>query len=166
MEKILKFPKVIQKYDYDCGASALQSVFKYYGIKESYKKILELLEIETESGADIPQIVKIAKEYNLDVEAKENMKILDLKKSINMENPILVEIQMQRDNDLSWRKSNKWGHYVVCIGYDENNLYFNDPLYERRRFLSFKEMNERWHGYATKKRIFNKWGMICRGVIK
>lgn len=164
MNKILNVPKVIQKYDYDCGACALQSVLKFYGINKSNKKIIELLKIKPELGADIPKIVNVAKIYGINVVSKENMRISDLKRALDKKYIILVEIQIYKDENISWRKSNIYGHYCVVIGYDDKNLYLVDPLYKKRKQLSYKEMNERWHGFATVSKIYNHWGMICKGV--
>lgn len=164
---ILEFPEFRQVYSYDCGASALQSIIQYYGIDEQEGMVMKLLGITPEgNGADIPDLIRVAEFYGLDVISKEGLTIIDLVGAINEGYPVLVEIQAFPDDpyDLSWRDSNEFGHYCVAIGYDKYNLYFEDPLSTKRTYLSFKEMEQRWHGYGENDKIYYRWGMICKGV--
>jgi len=42
--------------------------------------------------------------------------------------PVLVAIQAYRsDERIAWEDCWDDGHYVVVIGYDQNNIYFEDP---------------------------------------
>jgi uncharacterized protein YvpB len=38
------------------------------------------------------------------------------------------------------------GHFIVAIGYDDQNFYFEDPsLAGRRGFIPIAEFDQRWH---------------------
>lgn len=117
--KILEFPELRQTYNYDCGASALQSVLQYYGIDEREGQIMKLLNIKND-GADIPELIKVAEHFGITVEAKEGMTILDLVNAIDNKYPVLVEVQAFPDEpyDLNWRAGNEYGHYCVCFTKD------------------------------------------------
>lgn len=56
----------------------------------------------------------------------------------------------------NWRKD--WGdeHYVVAIGYDKTNIYFEDPYVLERTFLPFDELISRWHGVVIGKKYINQ----------
>ena len=36
-------------------------------------------------------------------------------------------------------------NYVVCIGYSSDRIIFEDPSSYTRTYLSFNELEERWH---------------------
>lgn len=170
--KLLEFPELRQTYDFDCGSCALHSILLYYGNNIDEGTILKMLKnIEkkpegADSGADIPDLIKIAEHYGIEVESRENMTIIDLVNAINSEWPILVEVQAYPDDpdELNWKEDDEYGHYCVVIGYDKENIYFEDPGSYKRTYMSFKEMDKRWHGYGEKDKIYNHWGMICKGI--
>jgi len=56
---------------------------------------------------------------------------------------------------IDWEKDWKDGHYVVAIGYDKNKLYFEDPSSPLRTYLSYDELNKRWHNQQKKEKYFH-----------
>ena len=59
-------------------------------------------------------------------------------------------------------KKAKWeddwndGHWVVPIGYDSKYIHFEDPACQYRTFLSYDELNKRWHDIDTPdKKLFH-----------
>jgi uncharacterized protein len=63
--------------------------------------------------------------------------------------PVIVDIQAWReDRDTAW--PDRWddGHYVVVIGMDERNVYFEDPSLEGQQGrIPRKEFVDRWRDY-------------------
>ena len=46
----------------------------------------------------------------------------------------------------SCRKDCKDGHWLIAIGYDTENFYFEDPsLNNERGFINIKSLDSRWH---------------------
>ncbi len=50
--KILDFPELVQTYDYDCGAKALQAVLAYYGIEKHEDVLMIAAKTNKEHGSN------------------------------------------------------------------------------------------------------------------
>jgi len=167
----IDFPELRQTYNFDCGASALQQVLCYYGVEEREDNLMKQLKTVTteqqEHGTKLSNLKKVAEYYGLDAEVKKNMKIDDLKKLIDDKTPVILLIQAWRDFSVNkeWKKDFSDGHYVSCIGYDDRCLYFEDPSSFTRTYLSYEELEERWHDVDddNKTKIYNT-GVIIYGV--
>ncbi len=143
--KELIFPRLRQTYDYDCGASALQSVLVYYGIEIREEFIIKYAHTNNNDGTSIKNIEKTVKKYKLRCISK-TMTISDIKKFIDKKIPVIVVMQAwTRRKGIDWKKDWNDGHYVVVIGYDKNKLIFEDPSSFERTYLPFKEFDKRWH---------------------
>lgn len=139
---IKNFPNLRQAHDFDCGATALQAVLAYYGIDERAGKIMKQVGT-TETGTPIEKIKETAKKYGLKTEMAE-MKIEDVKKYLGKKIPVILLLQAYGD-----------GHYVVAIGCDKNKIYFEDPESIYRTFLTYEELEKRWHDVIAGKEYVN-----------
>lgn len=160
--KILSFPEFRQTFEYDCGAKALQSVLVYYGV-EIREELLMKKAGTNKNGTPIDGIKKTAEEYGLKVEAGE-MNIDQIKKYINKKIPVIILLQAwsgKKKNN--YKKDWNDGHYVVAIGYDKNHLYFEDPYSVLRTYLSFKEINDRWHDETSRHKRLVHMGIAIYG---
>lgn len=147
---ILDFPELRQVYNYDCGASALQSVLTYYGYEEREDTLMAKLgtvstDIEN-NGTDIKAIVTIAKKYDVEAEVDYDIDILTLKGIVKRGMPVIVLLQAyNEDKSHDYRNTYTDGHYVVCIGWSNDRLIFEDPSSYYRTSLTEDELMERWH---------------------
>lgn len=148
---ILDFPELRQLYTYDCGASCAQSVLTYYGYTEREDKLLKKLKATStdifDNGVKIKSLLALFSEYKLDSEKIDGMKAKDLPDLIDQGIPVIVLLQAYKDKDNKspYTIDYKDGHYVVAIGYHGNNIIFEDPSSYTRTFLSFEELEDRWH---------------------
>ena len=75
-----------------------------------------------------------------------------------------ISIQAYGDPQTYYRDDN--GHYVVAVGYDKANFYFEDPVLQGRAgFLPAKEFDRRWHddeGTTAKPDPHAHLGLIVR----
>jgi ABC-type bacteriocin/lantibiotic exporter with double-glycine peptidase domain len=96
--KKLKFPELRQAHDWDCGASAIQSVLAYYGIDVSEEVIIKLAKTNEEGTS--PAEMKVAlKKYGLD--AKDGkMTIGDIKKYLDKGIPVILLVQAWTDKKI------------------------------------------------------------------
>jgi sialate O-acetylesterase len=138
-------PGVQQHDNYSCGAAALMAVCSSFGVGpeelEDYKKKLGTNE---ENGTNVYEMLKMARELGLTAEIRHNMKLDELRKCLDDGAPVICSIQAYGDPDSYYRDDN--GHYVVAVGYDEGNFYFEDPVLPGRDgFLPVKEFDRRWH---------------------
>jgi predicted double-glycine peptidase len=160
-------PDTTQQTDHSCGTSALQAVCHYYGVgredEEEYNDDTDL----KNSGADPYQLVDAARKYGLKVIECQPMTIKQLKHALDRHRPVIIMMQAwgKGRGPGGYRKSYKriWkdGHWVVAIGYDRTGVFFEDPsLQAVRGYLSFSELEERWHDIGPKKKHIERYGMI------
>jgi hypothetical protein len=153
--KILDFPDSRQSVEFSCGASALQSILLYYGIDRIENKIKKSIGSSPKSGSSITKIKEYIKDNGLKY-ASGKMSIEDIKSYINKNIPVLITIQAWKNKKVDYKKSWKNGHYVVAIGYDGDDIIFDDPsIHSRRGKLSSKELLKRWHDIDGNKKIEN-----------
>ena len=141
----IRIPGVQQHDNYSCGAAALMAVCSYHGVGpeelEEYKKKLGTNE---ENGTNVHDIQKMARDLGLEAEIRHEMTLDELRKRLDEGSPVIVSIQAYGDPDTYYRDDN--GHYVVAVGHDDGNFYFEDPVLPGRRgFLPVKEFDRRWH---------------------
>lgn len=148
----LDFPELRQVYNYDCGVSCLQQVLIYYGIEKREDELINLLDSKRtsiiEHGTKLSKMVEVAEYYGLEAEVIRNAKIKDIKKLIDKGIPPILLMQAWRDfsvDNLDWLKDFKDGHYVVAVGYNDNLIFFEDPASIVRTYLTYNELEKRWH---------------------
>ena len=143
--KILDFPELKQTFKYDCGASALESIFSYYGLDILEEEIIKIAKTTEKTGTPVLEIIKTINHFGLKPKLK-YLTIKDLKRLVSRKIPVILRIQAWADNkNIEWKNSWKNGHYVVAVGYDKNKIYFEDPWSIKRTYLTFKELDDRWH---------------------
>jgi len=92
------------------------------------------------------------------------MTLLDLKRYIDKKIPVIVLMQSwTRYKDINWKEDWKDSHYVVVIGYDAKNIYFEDPLSIFRTYLPYQEFLDRWHGVNGEKKKYVHVGVAIYG---
>ena len=168
--KLLDFPELRQTFMYDCGALSLQSVLVYYGLDINESSVMQRLGTTEKSGTSIENMITGAKSYGIEVVHKVGMSIEDLKSSINCGYPTIISLQawvseerLRKEPNFSYKDVYDEGHYVVCIGYDDQDLkvYFEDPADPRRTWLSWDTLSERWHDQDDNGKKYERWGMTC-----
>lgn len=159
--KTLDFPKLRQTYDYDCGAKALQSILVYYGIEISEHILIEHAKTNEEVGTLSKDILAVLKRYHLHYDQKP-MNIEDLKDYIHRNIPVIILLQAWSDDPVDYKTNNEHGHWVIAIGYDKEKIIFEDPLSFRHTWLTFDELNERWHSEEGNK-ILKNYGIAVYG---
>jgi predicted double-glycine peptidase len=171
MEKVAKshiyinLPSSRQQTDYTCGAASLRSIAKYYGkdLKDE-SEFEKLCRSGKNKGAHPDDIVNAAKELGFDAVAKEHMTIRELIGYIVKKIPVICAIQAWGE-EKDYKKLRD-GHYVVAIGFDKNNIYFEDPsAVGTRPFIPRKEFLKRWidkEAYINNP-IKKRLGIIIKG---
>ena len=140
----INLPSTRQQTDYTCGAAALRAIAKYYGRDLNNENEFEILcRSGRIKGAHPEDIVKAARALGLYATMEEFMSIDELIDYINRKIPVICAIQAWGDQ--KHYDKLKDGHYVVAIGHDDNNIYFQDPVIAgSRAHLSKEEFYQRW----------------------
>ena len=149
--RMLAMPDVRQHTVYACGAAALQAILAYYGINARQDTLMQKLGTDPEIGTRWWEIERIAREYGLTAGEREHMTITDLERSIDRGIPVMIALQAWVDEPVGgledWAKRTKDGHYIVTTGYDEQNLYFEDPGIFGIGYIPIAELDARWHDF-------------------
>jgi predicted double-glycine peptidase len=149
-DKLLaSIPDVRQSTGYTCGASALQAVLAYWGTSEREDRLAERLHSTPEAGTHPLDILRVAREFGLSADLREGLELADLERALAEGASVIVDLQAWRDlSDLSWTETWEDGHYMVLLGMDAANLYFEDPsLLGTRGVIPRAEFVDRWHDY-------------------
>lgn len=154
----IPLPDYVQENEYSCAAAALRSLFNYYFIDSFDEKLIRKGLNLTSNGTDPYQIIKFLKKYkkyNLNFKEFRKMKLKELIKCIENKKPVLMMLQAWTENKkLPYKNAKKDGHWVVAIGYDRENIYFEDPsLNNVRGYIDKVELEDRWHdieNYSSK----------------
>ena len=142
--KILEFPTARQTYNYDCGAKAMHAVLTYYGIDTNENKILQIAKTTPKRGTPVHGMIRVAQHFKLKARIEE-LSIPKLKKYIDREIPVILLLQAWGGQVADLKRDWKDGHYVVAIGYDKERIYFEDPSSILRLYISYQDLEERWH---------------------
>ena len=144
MRKIIYTPDVLQYSDYDCGDMCVQGVLAYYGQDINEVKLLKKLKTKKSSGTETEHIIEFFKNRGFKVDAG-NMTIDTLRTYIRKKIPVIILAQAWKTEDVSYERTEAYGHYMIVIGYDEKNIYFEDPAVFGKGFIPVKEFKKRWH---------------------
>jgi ABC-type bacteriocin/lantibiotic exporter with double-glycine peptidase domain len=158
------FPESRQCSDYDCGANAIGSVLAYYGIDLNESDIIKIAGTTKKAGTPISGMKKLFRKFKLKYK-EGKMDINSLKQHIKKKVPVIIALQAWEDKKIkNWKNVWAFGHYAIPVGYDKKRIYFEDPASIFRAYISFEELEEKWHDedYKTKKKYVH-WGIAVFG---
>lgn len=145
--KNIDFQNIQQPDGSTCGHTCLAMMLQFLGIEASVEEIKKQAEDKENSEGLSPNgMIEIAKHFGAKAIVKRNTSIRDVVSMINDNQPVIVELQAwPEDPDKNLGKSWDDGHYVVAVGHTTNHMIFEDPSSPIRTFLSFDELEKRWH---------------------
>jgi predicted double-glycine peptidase len=148
---VIPVPNMHQPNGWTCGASAMQAVCAYYGTGPTdLKTYIDHLGTTKRNGTEPEPIRDYARELGLQVDMKIDMTMAELKDALDKRWPVICEIQAWSENSDPkpevYYNENKNGHYVVAVGYDTKNIYFEDPsTIHALGYIPTDEFDKRWH---------------------
>lgn len=151
---------VQQTKTFSCGNAALRSIFQYYKVgPEDEGRFIKMMKSNYNDGTLPENIVATAMAFGLCVKQQHNLTIAKLKKLLDQERPVVIP--MQAWGSKHYYSKRESGHYVVAIGYDEENIFFEDPVLKGRRgYLPYDEFNERWHDKDANGDEYDHYGIV------
>ncbi|HVC95256.1 MAG TPA: C39 family peptidase [Pirellulales bacterium] len=145
----IPIPTVAQPDESSCGAAALMSVCRYFGVgPDSIDEYVDALGTNERTGTYYKDIVAYARRMGLDASSEFDMTAEQLQDLVGKRIPVICSIQAHASDPSVYDDpdSNDDGHYVVAVGFDRDNVYFMDPsIKDRRGFLSWRDFEKRWH---------------------
>lgn len=148
-------PRVSQSSTQDCGKGAMQSIGKYYG---------DDIDVVThpDYGAPPADLVKAALSNNYKVITKYGMTVDNVRSYLDDGKAVIVCLQAY-GSDKFYKRAES-GHYSVVIGYDDNNIYLQDPMMThregKRSSLTIPEFETRWMDEDKDGFHYNRFGMV------
>ena len=155
-QSMLQIPSKKQETLYDCGPAALYAIIKYFKIKpSSYEDLVKDCKTTNYYGTDPKNIIKVASDYGLKTKEYNDMTLKQLESVLDKEKPVIINIQAWCNDNLIHDLS--CGHYVIAIGYDENNIYYKDPFFHAKNTskMAKHEFLKRWKDKKSNGKILN-----------
>lgn len=158
-------PPAFQTQSCSCGAAALKSVLKYWGVFNGPEQtLIQQLKTNYSQGTRAKEISKIARLYGLTARIERKMSINSLSRYVSEEIPVICPIQAWAIRKREYRYEEMLsGHYVVVVGVSEGHVIFQDPLlWGYRGALPEKDFHNRWKDWdwdGTKSRMVIRLGI-------
>lgn len=149
--RMLEIADVMQATSYTCGVACALAILDYYGIAEPEDRVASQFGATEEGGTSPSQLLTGFASYGLEAVLKEQTTLDDLRRNLEQGLPTMVAVQAWLEAYPSPDWSQHWedGHWLIVIGMDEQNVYFEDPsLLRARGWLAKAEFMERWHDYV------------------
>lgn len=166
----INVPNIPQHDDFSCGAAVMASVISYYGLAEGdpadiEKNCIKVCKTTTEEGTSFENLENAARTFGLRVVASaKEMTLEALKGYLDSKYPVICAIQAWGEDHHRDYAKDESGHYVVAIGYDDANIYFQDPVIEHSRgYMPFSVFEKRWHDQEETGPRYNHWGLVLTG---
>lgn len=148
-----------------CGAAALKSVLKYWGVFNGPEQtLIEKLKTNYIQGTRAKEISKLARGYGLNARIERKMSIAGLSRYVNAGIPVICPIQAWAMRKREYRYEEMLsGHYVVVVGVSSGYVIFQDPiLWGYRGTLLEKEFHNRWKDWdwdGSESKILTRLGI-------
>lgn len=116
------------------------------------------------NGTTVHGVKKVLKQYGLAVKAEDKMSIANLKSYLDKKIPVIIALQAWTlKKSIDWEKDWNNGHYAVAIGYDAKKIYFEDPSSVVRTYLTYNELEKRWHDVDARGVKYINFGLAVYG---
>ncbi|MBP7460466.1 MAG: C39 family peptidase [Candidatus Delongbacteria bacterium] len=146
IQALIKVPQTRQATGYTCGVAALQSLLYYYGDEWRQDRLEKALDADSTNGTNYRNIVTFCQDLGYTTNLYFNLSLDSLKSMINRDIPVMLAIQAWADLPIDYKNEWESGHYVICIGYDQDRFYFMDPsTIDNYTYIPTSEFIDRWH---------------------
>ncbi len=173
---LLSVADVRQSDRFSCGPASCQAILQYWGTNVPEGELISYLSDVTGCmvGTDPRFMVNVLRYgYDIETEMRQNMTISDLEEEIRNGRPVIAMIQAWKEPDdpTPWAEDTYHGHYVVVSGFDQKNIYVEDPvLLGSIGYIPKEEFMDRWHLFVTDQcrapegEWYYQAGILTRGV--
>ena len=164
-ESQLEFPTSRQSNTSSCGSAVTQSVLRYYGIDKREDEISRNVFLTKKMGCSPKSISRYLSSFDLKVVESNSMTIEDLIRNVDNKYPTIVLFQAWTNKKDTDYQNFSDGHYAVVIGYDVDNIIFEDPsLNNNKGYLSKEDFENRWHGLGAYNKEIENYGITVIGT--
>jgi predicted double-glycine peptidase len=150
----VEVPSFRQQTNFSCGAACLAAIARYFNVgpvgadpASVEKDFIRICKTTPEDGTTTEHLEQAAEKLGLEVIfAGNDMTVAGLQDYLDRGFPVICNIQAWGHHPEGYAADEDDGHYVVAVGYDAENVYFEDPSLSKTRGFIPREMFEyRWH---------------------
>jgi predicted double-glycine peptidase len=171
MQNFRLLSRTRQATEYSCGACALQAVLSYWGKEVEEQELMRLMGTNDAVGTYPENMVRGIQALGFEAEARENLTLDEVKRVTDQGHPVIGLAQVWRSAKASpGSPLDEWdsGHYIVILGVDGENVYFQDPYVRMAKaFVPRQSFEEHWHqimgGKASGERPIHRCAVFVRG---
>jgi len=133
----IKFPYREQKNGYFCGPAVVQMVLAFYNIVISQDTLARKMGTSPNSGTSHKELENIFKNYGFRIQSRNNGNLGLVRKYLLARIPVIV----------NYTDTYGTGHYAAVIGFSDESIILNDPVFGRNYQLKIRYFLKNWHGY-------------------
>jgi predicted double-glycine peptidase len=161
-----------QTTDYTCGPAALQAVLRYFGKDVAELELARLAGTNDAVGTFPEGLAAAARAVGFAAEVRENLTLDEVEAFTAGGQPMIALAQVWRSrSDAEARPlADNWdnGHYIVVLGVDRDNVYFQDPwVLMSKGFTPRSTFESHWQqimgGAASGNRKLMRVGILVSG---
>jgi len=149
---LLNVPDVTMPSNSSSGPASLQAVLAYYGTDTFADQLINMTNTSI-NGTKPDNIIQTASSLGFTANIKENMSLKDLQGNVSQGRPVIVIITNGTSSNSTVQNMTTPEteyHYLVVIGMDDQNIYFEDPaLIGSKGFLPIQEFLDRWFIFVS-----------------
>lgn len=137
-------------------------VLDYYGIQKTESELAEMLGIDERLGTDAVAIKRVAEDYGLKAEIRDESSLEDIEDYLEKGIPVIVDWFSRGRSDYP-DSAVADGHYSVVAGLDEKHIYLQDPEIGRIRRIMRKDFMCVWFDFESE--LIGPGNLIIRQTI-
>lgn len=126
-----------EEFRNDCGPACLAMVLNGFGVNVSTNAVYRKTGAKANNYVSISQLMRAALSYDLPFDYFYDWTIEDLKASVQAGKPAIALVHYggwsQINPGISTQNTFQGPHFVVVLGYDDEYIYVNDPLWKEAR---------------------------------
>lgn len=127
----------------------MQAMARYYGQQHEEVDLMVQLGTEPLEGTHPQDMARVAAQLGLQGKLQTSFGLSGLQKELEAGRPVLIVAQAWREEAESgkpWLECWNSGHYMIVMGMDREQVYFEDPwIFGQRGSIGREEFLDRWH---------------------
>jgi len=121
----------------DCGPASLAMILQAFGINVSTNAVYRKTGTEANRYVSVSQLMRAGLSYGVAFDYFYNWTIEDLKEKLQQGRTMITLVHYggwsKISPGVSTQNSFQGPHFVTIVGFDEENIYVNDPLWKEER---------------------------------
>lgn len=129
----------------DCGPCCLAMLLNGLGLPATTDAVFQRTGAAANQYVSVAQLMRVAESYNAPLEFRKGLTLADLKGYLDLGKLMIALVQYAGFSEVqpgvSTQSTFKGPHFVLVVGYDEQNIIVHDPLWtgNRRQEGAFKK---------------------------